>query len=352
MRATWLVGAMAMAVRAGLAHADATVVVNLNAQGQALAADLGDGIAELEQRVQDKIDSLYQLENLGQLLKAFGDGTQAADRGLGIDYAAHVGELAFGFAATGADAGGPTLGTSKASAGEIYNFGAFAGGNLATLGLPKLTVWINGYYETASVEQLTGHLTTIGAHAQWRVVDGRALSPGGRVQWVGLDVTSGVEYARDAVGASQGGIISHFTVDGDTEGESRNLTVNWAGTLTIDSSAKTIPVIATTGIRLGALDVYAGGGFDFVFGQTTITARARRQHVDDRRHDAGRHRRDHGERVRHADHRGAAQPRRLAAGPRPRARLRARRHVADGERGDVRAARRDPLARQPALRGE
>jgi hypothetical protein len=259
---------LALLLAARAAHADATVTVNLNQNGQALAQDLGDGVDELVQRINDKINAIYELENLDALLKAFGNATAAANRGIGVDYATHAGEYVVGFAGTLVDAGGPQLGTTGVRAGDLYDFAAFGGANLARLGVPRLTVFVNGYYETAKVEQLTGHLTTLGIHGQVR-----ALLPvrRGAIEWIGLDVTTGLEYSHDAVGAEQP-VLEHFTVQGDTPGESRNLALTSTGTLSLVANAIAIPVIASTGVRLGALDVYAGAGADLVFGSTTITA--------------------------------------------------------------------------------
>ncbi len=243
---------------------DATVTVTLTPQGQALAQDLGTSEAELIQRVQDKVTALYQLANLASLLTAVGNASSSANRGLGVDYATRAGEIVFGVVGVGAAAGGPEFGNSKVSSGDIINLGLFAGASLTRWGLPELAVFANGYYETQTVDQLTGHLLTLGVHVQWRALPSRG-------RWIGLDVTSGLEYSREQVGAEQP-VSTHFTVQGDTPGESRNLALTSTGTLTLAARTITVPVTVTTGMRLGALEVYTGGSLDFTSGSTTITA--------------------------------------------------------------------------------
>ena len=190
--------ALVVALAPAVVRADSTVTVTLTPQGQALAQALGANEAELIQHVTDSVNALYQLQNPNALLDAVGKAAAAANRGLGVDYATQAGELVFGAVAQGAFAGGPEFGNAKVAAGDLVNLGLFAGASLVRWGLPRLAVFVNGYYETATVDQLTGHLTTLGAHVQWRAIDARAT---GAVQWIGLDVTTGVEYAREEVGA-------------------------------------------------------------------------------------------------------------------------------------------------------
>ncbi len=256
-----------MALVPAAARADATVTVNLNDNGRALAQDLGDNPAEVIQRVTDRVNALYQLENLHGFLTAIGDANAAANRGLGVDYAAQPGEIVFGAVGSAIGAGGPTFGASTIAAGDIYNFGLFAGVSLARWGVP-VTVFANGYYETVTIEQLSGHLTTFGIHAQWRALPSVGK---GDVRWVGLDVTSGLEYAHDAVGANAP-LVQKFTVQGNTAGASRNLTLTSIGTLSLVASTVAIPVIVSTGVRLSGVDVYVGAGVDFTSGSTTLTS--------------------------------------------------------------------------------
>ncbi len=261
-----LVLALLCAGRVG--HADtptSNVTVTLNAQGEQLAQGLGDSEAELVQKVHDKIDALYQLENIGALLHAFGNAAVAANRGFGVDYAIRAHELELGVAVTGAFAGGPLLGASNVAAGDIVSFGGSIGANLERWGVPRVAVFANVGYTSATIDELAGHLTTVGAHARVE-----AMRPRGH--WIGVAVTSGVEISHAALAATHGGLTEHFTVVGNTPGESRNLTLDATGTLDLVATTVTFPLIVTTGVRAGAFAAYAGGGLDLIAGGSTLTA--------------------------------------------------------------------------------
>ena len=261
-------GAGLLLLLARAASADAptsTVTITLNAEGQNLAQGLGETQAELIQRVHDKIDSLYQLANIADLLHAFGDASVAANRGFGVDYAIFDGAIEVGFVATAAFAGGPPVGTKGATAGDVIAYGGTAGASLARWGVPRISVFANVGYTSASIDELSGHLTTFGAHAR---VD--AIRPRGA--WLGLALTSGLEISRASLGATHGGLTSKFTVQGNTPGESRNLTFSAAGTLDLVATTETVPLIVTTGVRAGGFSAYVGGGLDLTTGGSTMTA--------------------------------------------------------------------------------
>jgi hypothetical protein len=93
-----------------------------------------------------------------------------------------------------------------------------------------------------------------------------------RPWWLGLAVTTGVEVSRATLAATQRGISAAFTVQGDTPGESRNLTLTATGTLALSATTVTVPIVATTGVRAGGFAAYAGGGVDLISGSSTLTA--------------------------------------------------------------------------------
>ncbi len=126
-------------------------------------------------------------------------------------------------------------------------------------------MFANVGYTSATIDELTGHLTTVAAHARVEVVRPRG-------HWLGVAVTSGVEVSHAALSATHNGLTEHFTVDGDTPGESRNLTLAATGTLELVATTVTFPMIATTGVRAGAFAAYAGGGLDVITGGSTLTA--------------------------------------------------------------------------------
>jgi hypothetical protein len=259
-----------VAAFAAPAFAQATVNVMLTPAGQQLAQDFGDSAATLIQKVEAEVNAVYQTQRIGPLLDAFLTTTQFANKSLGVDYQTQPGIIEIGAVADGALSTDEAFNTSgRLTTGAIVNIAGMAGVNLGRWGLPRLSVFANGFYETGSLKSLDGHLLTLGAHAQYKVL---LPSKPGTVRWTGVDVTSGLEYARWTLGNSAP-IVTHFTLDGTTPGESLNMTLTSAGALALRASTFTIPVEVTTGVRFwNTLALFAGGGVDLTFGSSTITA--------------------------------------------------------------------------------
>jgi hypothetical protein len=177
-------------------------------------------------------------------------------------------DIVVGLAAGGVH-GDVAIGTTNSLlGGSIVNGGLMAGVNLGRWNLPRWSAFAGGFYEQTTVHGLTGHLLTLGAHAQLQAVPGRSR---GHAHWTGVAVTTGVEYARWSVGeASNSTIESHFTAEGPSE----HVTIHMSSTGTLDvlTTTYTVPVEVTTGGRFGFLGIYGGGGIDFTTGQSAITA--------------------------------------------------------------------------------
>ncbi len=258
-----------MVGRAATAWGDsATVDVTLTPQGQQLAQNLGEDEASLIADVKMKVDDYYQIARIGTILREFVDATSFVNRDLGVDYAIHPGDIVFGVVADAAIAADATLSsTGHVTAGTAINVALIAGANLSRWGLPRWSVYANGFYESGTLDELAGNLISGAAHVQFRAI---APAPSSRsIQWIGLDVTSGLELTRWSLGAARP-ITTKFTEHGS--GGSINLTLVSSGTLSLIADTLTVPVEVTTGIRLGALAVYAGAGADVQVGSSTLEA--------------------------------------------------------------------------------
>lgn len=249
------------------ARADASVSVTLNQLGMDTARNIGLSVPELIAHAEERIDELYKVGRLDELLRAFGNTAAFAQRGLGVDYDADPGDILFGFAAGGVH-GDVAIGTTnELLGGSIINFAGMAGVSLGRWNHPRWSVFGNGYYETTTIHGLTGHLLTLGTHVHYQILP--ASKPGG-VRWTGLAATTGLEYARWTVGTASS-IESHFTAQGPIE----HVTVHMSSTGTLDvlSTTYTLPIEVTTGVRLGGvLSLYGGGGVAFTAGNSTIAA--------------------------------------------------------------------------------
>lgn len=260
-----------MVGRVAAAHAESVdVEVTLTPQGQQLAANFGDSEDQLIAKVKGKIDDYYQLARLGTLMREFVDATSFVNRDLGVDYAIHTSDLVFGVVGNGALSTDSQLSSSgHVTAGIAVNLALTAGANLGRWGLPRWSVYTSGFYESGTLDELTGHLISGAAHVQFRAI---APEPSHRtVQWIGLDLGSGLELTRWELGKAEP-IKTKFSVQGTRPGTTMSLTVLSNGTLSLIADTLTIPLEVSTGVRLGPLAIYVGGGADLSLGSSTLGA--------------------------------------------------------------------------------
>lgn len=252
---------------AATASAQSTVSVTLNQQGQDVAAELGLSVPDLIAHFEERIDELYRVSRIDQLLRAFANAAAFAQRGVGTDYDVDAGDILVGAAASGVH-GDVAIGTTnKLLGGSFYNFSVLAGVNLARWKHPRWTTFASGFYHTMTIHGLEGHLLTLSAHAQYQLV--QPTRPG-NARWTGIAATTGLEYARWTIGTASS-LESHFTARGATE--HRTIHMSSTGTLDVLTSTLSVPIELTTGVRLlGVLSLYGGGGVAFTTGDSTITA--------------------------------------------------------------------------------
>jgi hypothetical protein len=255
-----------------LAHAQSTVTVTLSPQGQALAMQAGITEADLDSRIKDQVDTSYDTANINKFLRSFGDATSFAQRGIGVDYMSVPGSFMLG---VGAQVGVSStdelnLNQSPTSGGAAANVSVMIGYNLKDSGAPRWTLFANGFYESGSTDRLNGKITTGGFHIQYKLIEAQ-LDQGTAavvVRWTGLDLTTGVEFTRWALGANDT-ITQTYTVAGINE----PLAMTSTGKFNLTSTAGTIPIELTTGLRIVELvSLYAGVGFDITGGKSTVDA--------------------------------------------------------------------------------
>jgi hypothetical protein len=270
-RARRLLLAAPLALLATTAAADSSVTVTLSPAGEALASQLGETPASLADKLKARIDDAYQTNNLPGFLRDFTDATAFSQRGLGVDYVSVPSSIMVGVGGNVALASSDILTADRPTAGAAANVGLMVGANLGKLDLPRWTVFGNGFYQGASTDRLDGHLTSVAAHVQLKLIEPEATGGSAYVvRWIGLDVTSGVEYTRwDLHGKIP--MTNDFTVAGTTT--SADVRLSSTGSFHLTSNAVTIPLEATTGLRLLELvSVYGGVGIDLSTGSSTIDA--------------------------------------------------------------------------------
>ncbi|MGE0872600.1 MAG: hypothetical protein AB7P03_28860 [Kofleriaceae bacterium] len=249
------------------AHADVTI--QLSPQGQTYAMQLGIDPAELETQLEGKITDVFQLANINGMLRGFTDATSFSARGIGVDYASDPKSALFGVAANVA-AAGDFRDKDRPTGGIAASIALMAGLNLSAWNHPRWTVYANGFYQGGSTDQLEGKITCLGAHVQYQIIPpSESGGTGAVVRWLGLSANSGIEFTRWSLGAGSDGVLSDFEIAGN--GEDQAITYDATGRFDLTSTATTVPVEVTTGLRIALIAaVYVGAGVDVTVGKSTI----------------------------------------------------------------------------------
>ncbi|MGE0395848.1 MAG: hypothetical protein AB7T06_03895 [Kofleriaceae bacterium] len=144
--------------------------------------------------------------------------------------------------------------------------------NLAEWKLSRWTIFANGFYRNAELERLDGTILSAGAHVQYTIIPAPAGGGTGRfVRWIGLAATSGVELTRWSLGTGSDTLSTDFDVGSGNN--TAHVDVDSTGQLDLRSLAITVPLEATTGLRIMWLaTLYAGVGVDFTLGNADVTA--------------------------------------------------------------------------------
>ena len=269
MRRVVVVLALLFATRA--ANAQINVGVQLNAEGDMLAQQLGITPADLASRMQSAINDAYGATNVDGFIRSFADATAFSMRGLGVDYASDPNSLVLGVGVNFAVAASEQVNaTERPTAGLTPNIGFMAGLNLAGQGAPRWTIFGNGFYRNGSTEDLRGGILSAGLHVQYRLVnpqkdvgiETKAL------RWIGIDLTGGLELTRWTLHVDDQ-ITTEFGVTG-TNGNA-SLVLDSTGTFNLSSTAITVPVEVSTGVRIALLvSIYVGAGVDFTAGKGSL----------------------------------------------------------------------------------
>lgn len=257
----------------GVAHAQSAVTVALTPQGEAVAGAAGITPMDLAARIKSEIDTAYDTAHVRNFLRSFGDATSFAQRGLGVDYMSLPNNFMIGV--------GVQVGVSSTNeidfkerpteGGVAANASVMIGLNLADWGSPRWTLFANGFYEKGSTDRLDGNITTGGFHIQYKLIQPQADEGVANVlRWAGVDLTTGVEFTKWSLGAKHDAITQDFNIDlGNSTTDAT--TLNSTGKFNLTSTAGTIPIELTTGIRIALfVSLYAGVGFDITAGKSEV----------------------------------------------------------------------------------
>lgn len=266
MRTSCLAAAL-LAAAATTARADGAATITLTADGQAFAADLGLDPAQLEQRIEAELAALYDTANVDGFLRSFANATSFASRGTGVDYAPLFRSAELGATVNLAAAVDGLEPGKDPAAGVAANLALMGGLSLARWGHPRITLYAHGFHRGASLDQLSGTISTGGVHAQFHVLAPLAPPSGAGLllQWSGLHLTTGVELARWRFHADHP-IERSFTI-ADAAGADVGLDGAGVGTFDLAATSTAIPVELTTSVRVAYFaSAYVGGGAELQLG--------------------------------------------------------------------------------------
>jgi len=262
-----LAGGLVVVTAIASAEAGSSVDVTLNQLGNDVAQQIGTSGPALAADAKGKIDALFELSGLPQLLRSFADTGSFAARGLGVAYQPDPGDRIFGVVVGGAIASNAELTSDRPLSATVLDYALFGGLNLAHWNHPRWTLFGNGSYAASTIRALAGNLITAGAHVQYQLVP---FTPPSAARWTGVAITTGLEYARWSVGLAST-YETHVVVTGSADRASIHLSN--AGTLEVLAQTATVPLEVSTGVRLAEIvGLYTGAGMAVTTGSSTIEA--------------------------------------------------------------------------------
>jgi hypothetical protein len=275
-----MTSALALALCLSPAAARADVTVQLDpAVGSNFASQYQLQLADLQQRVQARLEEAFNVLRPDEYMRAFADAAAFSAKGLGVDYATNPQVFSFGFSgnvtvAVG-DQGFDPKGAEPPVAGVAANLALMLGVNVGHVirnpYLERLVVYANGFTRGGKYKQLDMKLTSFGFHALYKVW---VPTQGDRsrllFEWGGIDVSSGLEIGHFRVSLAKN-LEESFHIDSGVSGQQANLKLISQGELTVSADTFVVPIEASTNIRLlSLLSLYGGLGLDLVAGSGNL----------------------------------------------------------------------------------
>lgn len=237
------------------------------------AASVGLQPDKLEQEINRYLSDELQLVDTDAYMAQMAEAAAFSTKGMGVDYASNPGGLVFGVSAGVAAAGvnpdmfrqapetlPPQGYAAQASLMAGVNLGILVPGDDSLL--DRITIYGNvAYLQPPTEFPIRGTLVNGGVHAQVRVIKPTKLAV---LEWGGLAVTGGVEQSTYILSLERDLPLTH-------EVESAQLRWDGVGEYRMSANAVTVPLEASTNLRVLFATVFGGVAMDFA------SARARAQ---------------------------------------------------------------------------
>jgi hypothetical protein len=258
------------------AVAQVNITLDTTAGGD-FASLVGLNLSDLESELSTQISDVYAAAKPKKFLESLSNSATLSNRGIGVDYASNPDIFVVGIAgalAIDVDQDAFTEAGKQADLaipGAAANLSLMVGFNATTIGPADLILYGNFFskkdFKFGPKDRLRADLTNWGLHAQLKF-----FAPEGDLwellfQWGGFDITTGVETSSFKVALTDS-LTNRLPLAGGFEGE-----IVSTGSLSLDSSATTIPIEVSTNFRLlYLLSVYGGVGIDVQLGNSALEA--------------------------------------------------------------------------------
>jgi len=280
-KACWVVALLSFTLVGHRGAQAGTVNITIEpGPGADFAAQIGLDLNELETRLRDELEEIFQVVQPKSYMRALADAAGFSNKGLGVDYASNpqvisVGagvNLSVGFGDKGFDeprSDQPVLGLAA-------NFSIMAGGNLEAMGvkgMDKLNIYANYFTRTGSIKQLTANLTNFGVHAQYKILapKKRKASKGLLMEWGGIDVIGGFQYSHIGLKLEEPNLDSDVILQDGGGSGSEDVRFEAAGKFDLGITTYSVPLEVATNMRMFYfLSLFGGVGIDVQLGGTDM----------------------------------------------------------------------------------
>ena len=227
---------------------------------------------QIEGQLNEALAEQLKLGDQDQFTRSMAEAASMSIKGLGVDYASNIKTFVVGGAiSSGAHEAGLSFKKGEATlpqGGYAGQLTLMAGLNLGMGGKEKgffdrFRLYANGLaLKFPSSREFGGNMANVGGHLQFKLIGG---INGKIVEWGGLDLTSGFEYTHYTLS-----LRSDLPLPAPIAGG--NATWGATGTYDLNTSAWSMPIEASTNLRVAVATVYLGGAYDLNTATTTSDA--------------------------------------------------------------------------------
>jgi hypothetical protein len=217
---------------------------------------------QIEGELNQALADTLKLGDQDQFTRSMAEAASISIKGLGVDYASNIEKFVVGVSVS---SGAHEAGVSFKKGDATLPKGGFAGQLTLMAGLnlglggkdkgffDRFRVYANGMtLKLPSSGEFGGNMANVGGHLQIKLIGGL---DGKLVEWGGVDITSGFEYTTYALA-----LRSDLALPAPIAGG--NATWNASGAYDLQTVASSVPIEASTNLRVAVATVFLGGAYD------------------------------------------------------------------------------------------